>query len=165
MIWYVSEIISRYERNFSFPLNLRYLARTITRLNLWDSIQSGLHQCSSVIEPYCGKLHWILTVVDIPVSWRVRSMFVDWQVPWNSYYTCPKIGGEQLSSKRNAWRSQFSDYVATEMERMNRDLLAAWNETYSVTLTFVFCKGQYIWAYRNNRQERGCLTGSETGAM
>ena len=100
-----------------------------------------------------------------PMSWRVRSMFVDWEVPWNSYYTCPKIGGEQLSSKRNAWRSQFSDYVATEMERVNRDLLATWNETYSVTLTFVFCKGQYIWAYRNNRQERGCLTGSETGSM
>jgi len=29
----VSEIISRYERNFSFPLNLGHLARTITRLD------------------------------------------------------------------------------------------------------------------------------------
>ena len=140
------------------------------------AILLGLMRLHSIGPPSMFLSHW--TVLwkaalnsdnrwhsQCPVSWGVRSMSVDWEVPWNSYYICAKIGGEQLSSKRNAWKSQFSDYVATGMERVNRNLLAAWNETYGVTLTFVFCKGQYIWAYRSNRQERGCLTGSETSAM
>jgi len=123
-----------------------------------------LESLNRIVES-CTEFWQSLTFPVSSVLGGVRSMSVDWEVPWNSHYICAKIRGEQLSSKINAWKSQFSDYVATEMERVNRDLLAAWNETNSVTLTFVFCKGRYIWAYRNNRQERGCLTGSETGAM